>query len=214
LGLTGPRRRKQLPASRAAISRTASASAGSRRGMSGLLVDHPQPPPPRGQRAVWQVSLTIYAGSVELVRFGVGRSCAAVNQLRESRQRRGETASSRVEEAQDWRPKRDCARNGENRKARSPCRLGSSGRTGGVNQLHARKLEKTSGSPGATTYCFAPVRRGTDAGNVLNSTGLSKDGSPPGGSGAPALETGPTAHHAPHVMAAPWLSAPAAPGRW
>jgi hypothetical protein len=46
---------------------------GSRRGMSGLLVDHPQPSPPRGQRAVWQVSLTIYAGSVELVRSGVGR---------------------------------------------------------------------------------------------------------------------------------------------
>jgi len=52
--------------------------------MSGLHVDHPQPSPPRGQRAVWQVSLTIYAGSVEVVQSGVGRSCAAVNQLRES----------------------------------------------------------------------------------------------------------------------------------
>jgi len=91
-------------------------------------MDHPQPSPPRGQRAVWQVSLTMYAGSVEVVRFGVGRSCAAVNQLRESGQRPRETASGGVGKAQDWRPKGNGARNRETRNPRSPRRLRTCGR--------------------------------------------------------------------------------------
>jgi hypothetical protein len=110
--------------------------------MSGLHVDHPQPSPPRGQRAVWQVSLTIYAGRVEVVRSGMGRSCAAVNQLRESGQRRRETAPEDVEEARLWRAKGNSARNGENRKARSPRRLRTCGRGAALTNRVGRTSKK------------------------------------------------------------------------
>jgi hypothetical protein len=86
------------------------------------------------------------AGDVELVRCGVGRSCAAVNQFRESRQRRRETASSGVEEAHVWPAKGNSARNGENRKVRSRGRLRTCGLPAGVNERGGENFEKTFGS--------------------------------------------------------------------